>query len=118
MRRRLKFAPVWKQVIGYGLLLGAGTFALQWLDYARYADSHGFQSDSSRTMWPWRDWVIKAFNDNEPFDQFTVEQLAGDLLPNPTREQILASYREVRDYLAGLVESRLLKRNGIAAQSA
>lgn len=65
--------------------------ALQWLDYARYADSHGFQSDSSRTMWPWRDWVIQAFNENKPFDQFTVEQIAGDLLPQPTRDQILAT---------------------------
>lgn len=65
--------------------------ALQWLDYARYADSHGFQTDSSRMMWPWRDWVIKAFNDNKPFDQFTVEQLAGDLLPNPSRAQIVAT---------------------------
>jgi hypothetical protein len=65
--------------------------AMQWLDYARYADSHGFQSDSSRVMWPWRDWVIDAFNRNMPFDQFTVEQLAGDLLPNPTRAQLVAT---------------------------
>ncbi|HEY0072489.1 MAG TPA: DUF1549 domain-containing protein, partial [Abditibacteriaceae bacterium] len=65
--------------------------ALQWLDYARYADSHGFQSDSSRTMWPWRDWVIQSFNENKPFDQFTIEQIAGDLLPQPSRPQILAT---------------------------
>ncbi len=65
--------------------------ARQWLDYARYADSHGFQTDSSRTMWPWRDWVIRAFNENKPFDQFTIEQLAGDLLPNPTNAQIVAT---------------------------
>ncbi len=65
--------------------------AMQWLDFARYADSHGFQTDSSRGMWPWRDWVIKAFNDNKPFDQFTVEQIAGDLLPNATRDQIVAT---------------------------
>ncbi len=65
--------------------------ARTWLDYARYADSHGFQVDSSRSMWPWRDWVIKAFNDNMPFDQFTIEQLAGDLLPNPTNAQIVAT---------------------------
>ena len=65
--------------------------AMQWLDFARYADSNGFQSDTQRTMWPYRDWVIKAFNDNKPFDAFTVEQLAGDLLPNPTRDQIVAT---------------------------
>jgi hypothetical protein len=62
-----------------------------WLDYARYGDSHGFEKDSARTMWPWRDWVIQAFNANKPFDQFTVEQLAGDLLPNPTQDQIIAT---------------------------
>jgi len=65
--------------------------AARWLDNARYADSHGFQSDSSRTMWPWRDWVIQAFNKNKPFDQFTIEQLGGDLLAEPTQEQIIAS---------------------------
>ena len=65
--------------------------AAQWLDFARYADSHGFQTDSSRSMWPWRDWVIRAFNDNLPFDQFTIEQLAGDLLPNPRLDQVVAT---------------------------
>jgi len=65
--------------------------AMQWLDFARYADSNGFQSDTQRTMWPYRDWVIKAFNDNKPFDSFTVEQLAGDLLPHATRDQIVAT---------------------------
>ncbi len=65
--------------------------AMQWLDFARFADSHGFQTDSSRAMWPWRDWVIKAFNDNKPFDQFTLEQIGGDLLPNATRDQIVAT---------------------------
>ena len=65
--------------------------AQQWLDFARYADSNGFQVDSSRYQWPWRDWVINAFNDNLPFDQFTIEQLAGDLLPNATRSQIVAT---------------------------
>ncbi|MFN9719287.1 MAG: DUF1549 domain-containing protein, partial [Planctomycetota bacterium] len=65
--------------------------AVDWLDTARYADSYGFQVDREREMWPWRDWVIKAFNDNKPFDQFITEQLAGDLLPNATDEQILAT---------------------------
>jgi hypothetical protein len=65
--------------------------ASQWLDCARYADSHGFQIDSSRNMWPWRDWVIRAFNENQPFDQFTIDQLAGDLLPNPRLDQIVAT---------------------------
>ncbi|MEI9892595.1 MAG: DUF1549 domain-containing protein [Chthoniobacter sp.] len=65
--------------------------AIQWLDFARYADSNGFQSDSSRQMWHWRDWVIDAFNRNMPFDEFTLEQLAGDMLPNATRDQIVAS---------------------------
>lgn len=55
--------------------------AWDWLDAARYADSNGYQGDPERTMWPWRDWVVKAFNDNMPYDQFTIEQLAGDLLP-------------------------------------
>ncbi|MEY3584593.1 MAG: hypothetical protein RJA48_1676, partial [Verrucomicrobiota bacterium] len=65
--------------------------AAQWLDFARYADSNGFQSDTTRTMWPWRDWVIRAYNTNKPFNAFTVEQLAGDLLPNATEDQIIAT---------------------------
>jgi Protein of unknown function (DUF1553)/Protein of unknown function (DUF1549)/Planctomycete cytochrome C len=65
--------------------------ALQWLDFARYADSNGFQTDSSRYQWPWRDWVIESFNENQGFDQFTIEQIAGDLLPNATRRQIVAT---------------------------
>jgi len=65
--------------------------AWDWLDAARYADSNGYQGDGERTMWPWRDWVIRAFNDNMPYDRFTVEQLAGDLLPNATKEQTLAT---------------------------
>lgn len=62
-----------------------------WLDVARYADSHGYQDDSYRTMWPWRDWVIHAFNKNIPYDEFLTLQLAGDLLPNATKEQVLAT---------------------------
>jgi hypothetical protein len=65
--------------------------AMQWLDLARYADTHGFHIDSHREMWPWRDWLIRAFNDNKPFDQFTIEQLAGDLLPGATLDQKIAS---------------------------
>ena len=65
--------------------------AWDWLDAARYADSNGYQGDRERTMWPWRDWVIDAFNRNMPFDEFTVNQLAGDLLPNATFEQRLAT---------------------------
>jgi hypothetical protein len=65
--------------------------ATYWMDVARYADSHGYQDDGLRTMWPWRDWVIHAFNKNYPYDQFVTWQLAGDLLPNPTKEQLLAT---------------------------
>lgn len=65
--------------------------ALPWLEAARYADTSGYQADWERFMWPWRNWVIDAFNANMPFDQFTIEQLAGDMLPNPTRSQILAT---------------------------
>jgi hypothetical protein len=63
----------------------------EWLDVSRYADTNGFQGDPIRNMWPWRDWVIKAFNDNMPYDQFTVEQLAGDLLPDASTNNILAT---------------------------
>jgi hypothetical protein len=65
--------------------------AIEWLDASRYADSSGYQTDSSRQNWPWRDWLIKAYNDNLPFDQFTIHQLAGDMLENPTRDQIVAT---------------------------
>jgi hypothetical protein len=65
--------------------------AWDWLDAARYADSNGYQGDPERTMWPWRDWVVAAFNDNLPYDRFTVEQLAGDLLPGATPAQRLAT---------------------------
>ncbi len=65
--------------------------AWDWLDAARYADSNGYQGDGERTMWPWRDWVVRAFNDNMPYDQFTLWQLAGDLLPKATKEQVLAT---------------------------
>ena len=66
-------------------------WAWEWLDAARYADTNGYQGDPERTMWPWRDWVVNALNDNMPYDRFTVEQLAGDLLPNPTLAQKVAT---------------------------
>jgi hypothetical protein len=65
--------------------------ATDWLDLARYADTHGYQMDRPRSMWPWRDWVIRSFNGNQPFDEFVTWQLAGDLLPNPSKEQRLAT---------------------------
>lgn len=70
----------------YGEKMGA-----YWMDVARYADSHGYQDDGLRTMWPWRDWVIHAFNENYRYDQFVTWQLAGDLMPDPTKEQLLAT---------------------------
>ena len=66
-------------------------FSQQWLDLARYADSDGYHADTARSMWQYRDYVIRAFNENKPFDQFTTEQLAGDLLPHPTPEQRIAT---------------------------
>ncbi len=65
--------------------------ARYWLDAARYGDTHGMHFDNYREMWPYRDWVVSAFNANQPFDRFTTEQLAGDLLPNPTRDQLIAT---------------------------
>ena len=64
---------------------------MQWLDFARYADTHGYHIDSARELWPWRDWVIQAFNKNMPYDEFTVEQIAGDLLPHATQSQVIAT---------------------------
>ena len=62
-----------------------------WMDLSRYGDSHGYQDDQERIMWPWRDWVIHAYNSNMPYDEFITWQMAGDMLPNATKEQILAS---------------------------
>ncbi|HVW96376.1 MAG TPA: PSD1 and planctomycete cytochrome C domain-containing protein [Mucilaginibacter sp.] len=65
--------------------------ALHWMDVSRYADSHGYQDDNYRSQWPWRDWVIHAFNENLPYDKFVTWQLAGDLMPDHTKEQLLAT---------------------------
>ena len=65
--------------------------AAMWLDAARYADTNGYQTDGTRSMWRWRDWVVAAFNSNLGFDRFTIEQLAGDMLPDATRDQVVAS---------------------------
>lgn len=65
--------------------------AMDWMDYARYADSNGYQADYERFQWRWRDWVIDAFNNNMPYDKFTIEQIAGDLLPNATLSQRIAT---------------------------
>ena len=69
----------------------AERMAMWWLDAARYSDSDGFQQDATRENWPWRDWVIEAFASNMPFDQFTIEQFAGDLIPDASEEQLLAT---------------------------
>jgi hypothetical protein len=69
----------------------AEKMALHWLDVARYADTNGYNNDEERAQWPWRDWVIDAFARNMPFDRFVIEQLAGDLLPEPTRAQRIAT---------------------------
>jgi len=69
----------------------AERMAWQWMDAARYADTDGYQNDGPRDMWRWRDWVIDAYKTNKPFDEFTIEQIAGDLLPKPTRDQLIAT---------------------------
>lgn len=88
-KKQIDFEPVINELLAspaYGERM-----AQVWLDVARYADSHGYQDDSYRTMWPWRDWVIHAFNRNMPYDEFLILQLAGDLLPHATPEQLLAT---------------------------
>jgi len=76
-------------------MLSASTFgekwATWWLDMARYADTKGYERDVNRTMWPYRDWVIRAFNNDMPYDEFTIDQLAGDLRPDPTQDQLTAT---------------------------
>ncbi len=77
---RLLASPHYGERMAYG-----------WLDVARYADSDGYQQDENRDNWPWRDWVIRSYNENKPFDRFTIEQFAGDLLPDATPDQIIAT---------------------------
>ncbi len=92
------------------------TMALPWLDASRYADTDGYQFDGPREMWPWRDWVIDAYNRNLPFDQFTIEQLAGDLLPAPSQAQIIATgFNRNHRYNseAGLVVEEFLLENAV-----
>jgi cytochrome c553 len=83
----------WEQVIDQLLASPAygERMAIYWCDVARYADSYGYQDDNLRTQWPWRDWVIHAFNTNMPYDRFVTWQIAGDMLPDATREQVLAT---------------------------
>lgn len=92
------------------------TMALPWLEAARFADTDGYQYDGPRFMWPWRDWVINAYNENKPFDQFTIEQLAGDLLPNATLDQKIATgFNRNHRYNseAGLVPEEFLLENAV-----
>ncbi|MDA0349931.1 MAG: PSD1 and planctomycete cytochrome C domain-containing protein [Verrucomicrobia bacterium] len=83
-----------------------------WLEAARYSDSNGYQNDPERGMWPWRDWAVKAFNDNMPYNQFSIEQIAGDLLPNATREQKLAT-AFLRNHMINGEGGRLPEENRI-----
>ncbi len=90
--------------------------ARYWLDAARYGDTHGLQRDNYRSIWPYRDWVIRAYNDNMPFDQFTIEQLAGDLLPSPTQAQLVATgfnRCSVSSGEDGSIDEELLSRYGV-----
>lgn len=92
------------------------TMALPWLDAARYADTDGYQNDGPREMWRWRDWVIDAYNQNKPFDEFTIEQLAGDLLPDPSLDQLIATgFNRNHRYNseAGIVFEEFLLENAV-----
>lgn len=86
-------ASTYEKLVDYLLTTDAYAerMAMEWLDVARYGDTQGMHWDSERYSWPWRDWVIKAFKENKPYDEFILEQMAGDLLPNATRDQKLAT---------------------------
>ncbi len=99
------------QSSGYGERMAA-----EWLDGARYADSSGYLGDAKRSMWRWRDWVIGAYNDNMPFDQFTTEQIAGDLLPDATLDQRIATgfnRNHPQNAEGGIIEAEFLVENAI-----
>ena len=83
--------------------------AFRWMEAARYGDTNGYQTDGVRDMWRWRDWVIDAFNRNMPFDQFTIEQLAGDLLPGATLTS--ASQRRFTEIIARVPKAELSQKN-------
>ena len=90
-------------------------WAAMWLDLARYADSRGYEKDAHRNIWRYRDWLIKALNDDMPFDQFTIEQLAGDLLPQPTVDQLLATafHRNTMNNDEGGTEDEVFRTNSV-----
>ncbi len=101
-------------------LLGSSRYgermAAEWLDAARYADTNGYQTDGARTMWRWRDWVIDAYNNNMPFDQFTIEQIAGDMLPNAMLEQRIATAfnrNHSQNSEGGIIPEEFLVENAI-----
>jgi hypothetical protein len=85
-------------------------WAAMWLDLARYADTKGYERDDSRSIWHYRDWLIKAFNRDQPYDQFLAEQIAGDLLPNPTDDQYIATAFQ-RNTMTNDEEERTMKNS-------
>ena len=107
-------AQAWERLVDQTLASPAygERMAWDWLEAARYADTNGYQGDRERNMWPWRDWVVDAFNRNLPYDDFTVWQLAGDLLPDATHEQILATAFN-RNYMINGEGGRIPEENRV-----